>query len=80
MPRPMQSQPRNQRYWIFCVAALAVWLALGWPTLQDFIDGTPIGGAPVSALWFVPFVVFGAAVLGAMLSRRTSLTWTLLCV
>ncbi len=60
---------------------MAVWLALGWPVLQKFITGATIRGSPVSALWLVPFTLFGAAVLGAMvLKLRASLQWTLLCV
>ncbi|HEX8572377.1 MAG TPA: sensor histidine kinase [Allosphingosinicella sp.] len=70
-----------RHHWIFCVAALAVWLALGWPVLQNFVSGMPMRGAPVSALWLVAFALFGAAVLGAMvLKLRTGLQWTLLGV
>jgi signal transduction histidine kinase len=68
-----------RHHWIFCVAALAVWLALGWPVLQNFMTGTPMRGAPVSALWLVAFALFGAAVLGAMvLKLRPTLRWALL--
>lgn len=75
MPAPYRN------HWIFCVAALAVWLALGWPVLQNFMAGTSMRGAPVSPLWLAAFVVFGAAVVGAMvLKLRLSLQWTLLCV
>ncbi|HEV2122891.1 MAG TPA: hypothetical protein VGW38_08965 [Chloroflexota bacterium] len=49
---------RYQHHWIFSVAALAVWLASGWPVLEKFMSGGSIRGAPVSALWFVPFMVF----------------------
>lgn len=45
------------------------------------MTGETLRGTPVSALWLVPFTLFGAAVLGAMvLKLRTSLQWTLLCV
>ena len=72
---------RNQHHWIFGVGALAVWLALGWPVLGKSMTGATIRGSPVSALWLVPFTLFGAAVLGAMvLKLRTSLHWTLLGV
>lgn len=38
-------------------------------------------GAPVSPLWLVPFTIFGAAALGAMvLKLRASFQWALLCV
>jgi signal transduction histidine kinase len=68
-----------RHHWIFCVAALAVWLALGWPVLQNLMTGTPMRGGTVSALWLVAFTLFGAAVLGAMvLKLRPGLQWTLL--
>jgi signal transduction histidine kinase len=70
-----------RHHWIFCVAALAVWLALGWPVLQNFVTGAPMRGAPVSASWLVAFMLFGAAVLGAMvLKLPTGLRWALLGV
>jgi len=72
---------RNQHHWIFGIGALAVWLALGWPVIGKSMTGATIRGAPVSALWLVPFTLFGAAVLGAMvLKLRTALHWTLLSV
>jgi signal transduction histidine kinase len=68
-----------RHHWIFCAAALGVWLALGWPVLQNFATGTPMRGASVSALWLVAFALFGAAVLAAMvLELRTSLRWAVL--
>ena len=77
----MADHLRYRHHWIFCVAALAVWLALGWPVLRNFVTGTPMRGAPVSALWLAAFTLFGAAVLGAMvLKLRPSLRWTLLGV
>src|SRR5687768_13388972 len=77
----MTSQLRYRHHWIFCVAALAVWLALGWPVLKAMTIGAPIRDSAVSALWLVPFTLFGAAVLGAMLLKlRASLQWALLCV
>jgi signal transduction histidine kinase len=77
----MAGHVRYKHHWIFCIAALTVWLALGWPVLQNFMTGTPMRGAPVSALWLVAFTLFGAAVLGAMILKlRTSLQWTLLYV
>jgi signal transduction histidine kinase len=60
---------------------LAVWLAVGWPVLQAFMAGAAIREAPVPALWLVPFTLFVAAVLAAMILKlRPSLKWTLLCV
>ena len=67
--RRWHSHLRYRHHWIFCVAALAVWLALGWPVLQNFVAGAPIRGAPVSPLWLGPFALFGAAVLGAMVLK-----------
>ncbi|HWT13959.1 MAG TPA: sensor histidine kinase [Allosphingosinicella sp.] len=76
----MASQLRYS-HWIFCVAALAVWFALGWPVLERFVGGAPMRGAPVSPLWLVPFGLFGAAVLASMVLRlRANLRWALLGV
>ena len=69
-----------RHHWVFCVAALAVWLALGWPVLQNYTTGTPMRGGPVPALWLAAFAMFGTAVLGAMVPRLPSaLRWSLLC-
>jgi len=69
------------QHWIFATAALAVWFAMGWPFLQELVTGTPRGDFPVPVLWLVPYAIFGAVVLGAMvLKPRRSLQWTLLCV
>ncbi len=77
----MSGQLTYQLHRIFYIAAMTVWLAWGWPVLRDFMTGATIRGYPVSALWLVPFTIFGAAVLGAMaLKLRPSLLWTLLCV
>ncbi len=72
---------KYQQPWIFSIAALAVWLAVGWPVLQALMAGAEIRGAPVPALWLVPFTLFVAAVIAAMvLKLRPGLHWTLLCV
>lgn len=77
----MAGHLRYRHHGFFCVAALAVWFALGWPVIDKFMTGATIREAPVSALWFAPFALFGAAVLGAMALRlRPSLQWTLLLV
>lgn len=79
--RAMAELLRKRRHWIFCIAALAVWLAYGWPVFRSFANGETIRGALVSPLWFVPFALFGAAVLAAMgLDLRGRPLWTLLCV
>lgn len=70
---------RYRNHWIFCVAALAVWLALGWPVLQNFLTATPMRGAPVPPHWLFAFVLFGAAVLGGMTVKVPPIfQWTLL--
>jgi signal transduction histidine kinase len=77
----MEGQPGYRHHWIFGVAALAAWLAWGWPVMRAFMNGATMRDAPVSALWFVPFALFGAAVLVAMAPKlRTRLLWTALCV
>ena len=70
----------NRLHWIFCVAALAVWLALGWPFLHELATGAIRRAAPVPLLWLVPYGLFGASVLTATLLKvRTGLRWSLLC-
>ena len=77
----MAAYLRNQHHWILCLAALAVWFALGWPFLHELVTGTVRRSSPVSSLWLVPFTLFGAAVLGSIvLKLRGSLQWTLLFV
>lgn len=77
----MPADIRFRHHWTFCVAALGLWLAYGWPVLTKFLDGGTIRGATVSPLWFLPFTVMGAAVLAAMvLKLPASLRWSLLGV
>jgi signal transduction histidine kinase len=77
----MAEHLRFRHHWTFCVAALGLWLAYGWPVLREFSVGGTIRGAPVSPSWFVPFGVMGVAVLAAMLLKlRTGLHWALLCI
>jgi signal transduction histidine kinase len=77
----MASLMRHRHQWIFCVVALGVWLSQGWPVLMAIDGGMPIRGSQVSALWIIPFLLFGAAVLGAMALRpRPSVQWALIGV
>ncbi|MBA4094579.1 MAG: hypothetical protein C0489_10890, partial [Candidatus Accumulibacter sp.] len=72
---------KDQRHWLFCAAALVVWVAQGWPVLEALSAGTPIRGEPVSPLWLVPFLLFGATVAAAMVLRLPpGLHWALLAV
>jgi signal transduction histidine kinase len=72
---------RNRQHWVFCVAALAVWLALGWPFLHELVTGTQRRGVPVPPLWLAPFALFGVAVLSSVvLKLPATLRWALLCV
>ena len=72
---------KHQHRWIFSVAAMAMWLAWGWPILEALTKGATFRGSPASPLWLVPFAVFGAAVLAAMvLKLRTDLQWILLWI
>ena len=71
----------NRLHWIFCIAALAVWVALGWPFLHELGTGVVRRSAAVPLLWLVPYGLFGAAVLGAtLLKLRGGLQWSVLCV
>ena len=77
----MTGQTRYPHHWIFCCVALAVWLAWGWPFLERIATGGTIRNGPVSTLWLVPFLVFGAAMLASMSAKlRPAHHWTLLCV
>jgi signal transduction histidine kinase len=78
---PMAEHLGYRHHWPFCVAALGLWLAYGWPVSTQFSAGGLIRGAPVSPFWFIPFGLMGVAVLAAMtLKMRASLHWALLCV
>ena len=69
---------RNQHHWIFG-AALAVWLALGWPFLHELATGMVRRASPVPLQWLIPYALFGAAVVGGtLLKLRTSFRWPLL--
>jgi signal transduction histidine kinase len=58
-----------------------VWLTVGWPVLQALSAGAAIRGSAVSAFWLVPFTLFVASVLGAMVLKLGSgVQRTLLCV
>ncbi|QAY75833.1 sensor histidine kinase [Sphingosinicella sp. BN140058] len=70
---------KRQQHWIFCIAALAVWVAWGWPILTKLAEGGTIRSVTVSPLWLVAYLVFGSAILGAMgLKLRPRLHWALL--
>lgn len=73
----MAGHLRYQHHWIFCIAALIVWLALGWPYLGSIAEGS---GA-VSPLWLGPYAIFGASVLTVIvLKLRPGVQWALLSV
>lgn len=77
----MTDQLRYRNHWGFCLAAIGLWVAYGWPVGTQYFAGGEIRGGQVPALWFVPFAVMGAAVLAAMtLNLRASQHWALLCV
>jgi signal transduction histidine kinase len=77
----MAEHLRYRHHWTFCVAALGLWLAYGWPVMTQYTAGGTIRGVIVSPSWFVAFAVMGVAVLAAMLLKlRPGLHWTLLCV
>ena len=77
----MEAWFKARHHWTFCVAALGLWVAYGWPVFQQFWTGGVIRDLSISPVWFIPFGVMGAAVLAAMLlNPRPSLHWALLCV
>ncbi len=77
----MTAQFPFQLHRLFCIAAITMWLAWGFPVFRDIMGGTTIRGVTISPLWFVPFTIFGATVAGAMVSKpRPSVLWALLLV
>lgn len=78
---PMTRKLHLRHDWTFCVAALGLWLAYGWPVITQYRVGGTIRDLAVSPLWFIPFAVMGIAVLAAMVLRLTDRAhWTLLGV
>lgn len=77
----MTEHPRIRHYWTFCVAALGLWVAYGWPVAGAYWREEPIRGGEVSPLFFAPFAVMGLAVLAAMMLRlRPAVQWALIGV
>jgi len=77
---PMGEPLRLRHHWTFCVAALGLWLAYGWPVFKQFTAGGEIRDMSVSPSFFVPFGLMGLAVLAAMtLKLRPAAHWALLC-
>lgn len=74
----MAAHLARRHHWISFVATVALWLALGWPAVLAAMSGR---ASATTTLWLVPFAIFGAAALGAMIPKlRPRLFWTLLCV
>ena len=60
---------------------MVVWLAWGFPMFKHFMLGDTIRDIPISAVFFVPYAIFGAVVFCAMaLKLRPGILWTLLLV
>lgn len=77
----MAGQLTRQLHRIVCIAAITMWVAWGWPVIRDIMSGGSIRGAPVSALWLVPYGIYGAAIVAALaLKLRPGVLWSLLCV
>jgi signal transduction histidine kinase len=75
----MSDQLRYRHHWIFGVAALAVWLAWGWPVIRAYMAGAAIRDTNIPELWFLTYALFGAAVATAMVPKlRTNVLWALL--
>jgi signal transduction histidine kinase len=75
----MTGQLTGQLHRIVCIAAMIMWVAWGWPVMREIMNGGAIRGAPVSALWLLPYGTYGAAALAALtLKLRPALLWTLL--
>ncbi|QYU68727.1 hypothetical protein J4558_00820 [Leptolyngbya sp. 15MV] len=71
----------NRMHCILCIAALAVWVALGWPFLHELATGAVRRTSPVPLHWLLPYGLFGTAVFGAtLLKPGPVLRWSLLGV
>lgn len=78
---PMTRKLHLRHDWTFCVAALGLWLAYGWPVITQYRVAGTIRGLTVSPLWFIPFAVMGVAVLAAMVLKLSDRAhWTLIGV
>ncbi len=74
-------QMRYPQHWLFAVGALVEYSALGWPVARAFLNGDLVRKLPIDALWFVPFGLFGATMLVAMLTRLPArVYWTLIAL
>ncbi|MFN3945168.1 MAG: sensor histidine kinase [Allosphingosinicella sp.] len=62
----MDSQLRPLHFWIFCVAGVAIWLAVGWQNLVALGTGAELRGQRVPMSWLAFFLLFGGAMLAAM--------------
>lgn len=66
---------------LFCLAAVTVWLAFGWPVVRTLVTDGAIRGVPVPDAWLVPFGLFGASAIAAMAwVRDPRLFWWLVAV
>lgn len=75
----MTGQFPIQLHRLFCIAAMTLWFAWGWPVIREVTSGATIRGYPVPPLWLVPYTLFGAAVLvGMALKLRPAILWPLL--
>ena len=74
--KPMAGHLKYRRHWIFCIAALAGWLTVGWA----IFEGVQIPGwmrqQPLPTLWLLTFGFFAAAVVAVVvLNLRPRLQW-----
>ncbi|MFN3945169.1 MAG: histidine kinase [Allosphingosinicella sp.] len=73
------SLSRDRHHWIFGIAALAVWVAIGWPVVYAIMTGAEVRGSPVPLVWLACFFLFGASAFAASVLRLgTRAMWTLL--
>lgn len=72
---------RYRHHWIFCLAALAAWFAVGYPLIEGYQSGRAIHSTPIPPALFVPYFAFGAALAtSVILKLPAALHWTLLAV
>ncbi|HEX5182402.1 MAG TPA: sensor histidine kinase [Allosphingosinicella sp.] len=64
---------RHRLYWLFCVTALIAWIAIGWPVVQGYWDGShrfegfriPVGAAAMAG-FAACFAFYGIALIAGM--------------
>lgn len=72
---------KYRHHWLFCVAALAGWLTVGWAALEGVQIPQWMHQQPLPSFWIIPFVFFGLLVgLIVAVKLPTKMQWVLLAL